>query len=308
MTSSAPSRSRRPTRAMDVMLNRWLLYQTLACRIVGALGLLPGERRLWIPRPAPGWDGDGGLPAGARPRASPAGRRPAIRRGRCSALVAAPCRPGRAHADLRRSRLAALCGRPLHRGHRRSRRLRRDAFRFSKGPCCGRASTSPSSSPWWPMRRPRCSSIARSALDRSLANRRARPAADGDGRLERRHEPGGNRGQGRERVARLVPLRHAPGLRTFGRSARRARPARRHGASMRRRCKDSVEREAWDGDWYRRGYFDDGTPLGSASSSECRIDSIAQSWGVISGAADPDRARRAMASAERPAHRPRRTA
>jgi cyclic beta-1,2-glucan synthetase len=40
--------------------------------------------------------------------------------------------------------------------------------------------------------------------------------------------------------------------------------------------------QAWDGDWYRRGYFDDGTPLGSASSTECRIDSIAQSWGVIS--------------------------
>jgi len=58
----------------------------------------------------------------------------------------------------------------------------------------------------------------------------------------------------------------------------------------------SIEREAWDGDWYRRGYYDDGTPLGSASSDECRIDSIAQSWGVISGAADPARAARAMAA------------
>ena len=75
----------------------------------------------------------------------------------------------------------------------------------------------------------------------------------------------------------------------------RAATWRQHAAAL----KDSVEREAWDGDWYRRGYFDDGTPLGSASSSECRIDSIAQSWGVISGAADPDRARQAMASAER---------
>jgi cyclic beta-1,2-glucan synthetase len=52
--------------------------------------------------------------------------------------------------------------------------------------------------------------------------------------------------------------------------------------------------QAWDGDWYRRGYFDDGTPLGSASSSECRIDSIAQSWSVISGAGDPARAALAM--------------
>ena len=61
----------------------------------------------------------------------------------------------------------------------------------------------------------------------------------------------------------------------------------------------SLEREAWDGDWYRRGYFDDGTPLGSAMSEECRIDSIAQSWAVISGAAKPERAAAAMAAVER---------
>jgi cyclic beta-1,2-glucan synthetase len=58
----------------------------------------------------------------------------------------------------------------------------------------------------------------------------------------------------------------------------------------------AIEREAWDGDWYRRGYFDDGTPLGSVACDECRIDSIAQSWGVISGAADRERAVRAMSA------------
>jgi cyclic beta-1,2-glucan synthetase len=51
---------------------------------------------------------------------------------------------------------------------------------------------------------------------------------------------------------------------------------------------------AWDGDWYRRAYFDDGTPLGSAQNEECRIDSITQSWAVLSGAAQPRRAQRAM--------------
>ena len=61
----------------------------------------------------------------------------------------------------------------------------------------------------------------------------------------------------------------------------------------------SLEREAWDGDWYRRGWFDDGTPLGSAAGSECRIDSIAQSWAVISGAADAGRAALAMGAVER---------
>ena len=64
------------------------------------------------------------------------------------------------------------------------------------------------------------------------------------------------------------------------------------------KLKQAFETEAWDGDWYRRAYFDDGTPLGSAQNEECRIDSIAQSWGVISGAADRQRAARAMAAVE----------
>jgi cyclic beta-1,2-glucan glucanotransferase len=62
--------------------------------------------------------------------------------------------------------------------------------------------------------------------------------------------------------------------------------------------KASLEEHAWDGDWYRRAYFDDGTPLGSVVDPECRIDSIAQSWGIISGAAEPERAARAMAAVE----------
>jgi cyclic beta-1,2-glucan synthetase len=53
---------------------------------------------------------------------------------------------------------------------------------------------------------------------------------------------------------------------------------------------------AWDGEWYRRGYYDDGTPLGSSQSSECRIDSIAQSWAVLSGAVPLRLAERAMDS------------
>jgi cyclic beta-1,2-glucan synthetase len=66
-----------------------------------------------------------------------------------------------------------------------------------------------------------------------------------------------------------------------------------HAATLQR----SLE-QAWDGDWYRRGYFDDGTPLGSAASAECRIDSIAQSWSVMSAAAAPGRAAHAMAQVQ----------
>jgi cyclic beta-1,2-glucan synthetase len=74
----------------------------------------------------------------------------------------------------------------------------------------------------------------------------------------------------------------------------RAATWRRHAQKL----KAALEREAWDGAWYRRAWFDDGTPVGSAASEECRIDSIAQSWAVLSGAADPARAAQAMAAVE----------
>lgn len=63
--------------------------------------------------------------------------------------------------------------------------------------------------------------------------------------------------------------------------------------------KTALEAQAWDGAWYLRAWFDDGAPLGSAQNTECRIDAIAQSWAVLSGAGDPQRARQAMASVER---------
>jgi cyclic beta-1,2-glucan synthetase len=61
----------------------------------------------------------------------------------------------------------------------------------------------------------------------------------------------------------------------------------------------AIENEAWDGEWYRRATFDDGTWLGSKTSEACRIDSIAQSWSVLSKAGDPARAAIAMASLEK---------
>jgi len=81
----------------------------------------------------------------------------------------------------------------------------------------------------------------------------------------------------------------APLARACGQEARGARWLA-HAAALR----NSLNEAGWDGDWYRRGYFDDGTPLGSAADEECRIDSIAQSWSVISGAGEPSRAARAM--------------
>ncbi|MHB8825823.1 MAG: GH36-type glycosyl hydrolase domain-containing protein, partial [Thiobacillus sp.] len=62
--------------------------------------------------------------------------------------------------------------------------------------------------------------------------------------------------------------------------------------------RSNIEAQAWDGAWYRRAYFDDGTPLGSSVNDECQIDSISQSWAVISGGGDPTRARQAMTAVD----------
>jgi cyclic beta-1,2-glucan synthetase len=60
----------------------------------------------------------------------------------------------------------------------------------------------------------------------------------------------------------------------------------------------AIEEHGWDGSWYRRAYYDDGTPLGSSSSDDCQIDAIAQSWSVISEAGRPDRQATAMRAFE----------
>ena len=96
-------------------------------------------------------------------------------------------------------------------------------------------------------------------------------------------------------ISAFAPLAEAHGDRE------RVKRWRDHSVALR----DALEQNGWDGGWYRRGYFDDGTPLGSASSDECRIDAIAQSWGVISGAADPERAALAMAAVDAQLIRPR---
>jgi cyclic beta-1,2-glucan synthetase len=61
----------------------------------------------------------------------------------------------------------------------------------------------------------------------------------------------------------------------------------------------NIEQNGWDGEWYLRAYFDDGSPLGSAGNAECRIDSIAQSWSVLSGAGDAERSRMAMEAVDK---------
>ncbi len=92
----------------------------------------------------------------------------------------------------------------------------------------------------------------------------------------------GDRGQGRERLAGVLPLRRAERVRARWRARTATQPspsaARHEGARLRQ----NLEQHGWDGEWYRRAYFDDGTPLGSASNAECQIDShLAELGGAV---------------------------
>ncbi len=89
-------------------------------------------------------------------------------------------------------------------------------------------------------------------------------------------------------IRAVVPLCDARG------ETERAARYRAHADAL----KLAVEANAWDGAWYLRAFFDDGTPLGSANAAECSIDSLSQSWSVISGAGDPERAALALAQVE----------
>jgi cyclic beta-1,2-glucan synthetase len=80
----------------------------------------------------------------------------------------------------------------------------------------------------------------------------------------------------------------------------RASAWRKHAEDL----KLATDQQAWDGEWYRRAYYDDGSPLGSKENSECKIDSLAQTWAVISGAGTPERALQAMQSLEKILIRP----
>ena len=70
-------------------------------------------------------------------------------------------------------------------------------------------------------------------------------------------------------------------------------------SEMKEFIRENIENNAWDGGWYRRAYFDDGTPLGSRDNEECQIDSLAESWSLISGAGKNERAVEAMEAVDR---------
>jgi cyclic beta-1,2-glucan synthetase len=291
-----------PDRSMDVMLNRWLLYQTLACRVwarsafyqaSGAYGFrdqLQDGMALALVRPA--LTREHLLRAASRQFVEgdvqhwwlpPSGQgvRTRISDDRVWLAFAA------AHYVATTGELAALD----------------EPVTFLEGQ---KLAAGDHDAYFQPMtaeeRAPLYEHCAR-ALDQSLAMGEHGLPLIGTGDWNDGMNRVGEHGKGESVwlgwILHATLTQFAPLARSRGEDARAER-----WLSTAETLRASLERDGWDGDWYRRGYFDDGTPFGSSTSEECRIDSIAQSWAVLSGAADPTRAQRAMASVEEHLIRP----